>query len=215
MYYPALTSESILLPGLESQPTEKQPSNKARRFRYHGLAASALGLVAALRLVHIFLLQTSILPSTPAWDDWISPDPLTPSLKALTDSNGTMPFRHRTVFRDAATEARYAPLGVPRAQVKPPQLELVISYYDEDLSGVVNMINTVYRELPHWEKKTIVYHKGVGKKDKDKKVIPMSEKEEDDILRAWIRKPELLGLVDEVIGLENIGRDGGTHLRHM
>lgn len=115
--------------------------------------------------------------------------PLAPSLPYTVTSNSSL---------------RATPLGPP------PQLEIVISYYDEPIEGVADMIRRAYAELPHWSKKTTIYHKGV-KFGKD----GVSEEQVAKELRSFIENPLLKDLVDVVAGSRNEGRDGGTHLTHM
>lgn len=97
-----------------------------------------------------------------------------------------------------------------RATSPPPQLEIVISYYNEPLDGVADLIRRAYAELPHWSKKTTIYHKGVKFGDEG-----VSEQQIAKELQAFVEDPVFDGLVDVVVGSKNEGRDGGTHYTHM
>lgn len=102
------------------------------------------------------------------------------------------------------------------AEFVPPQLEVVIAYYDEPLPGVQDLIRRAYAEVPHWTKTTTLYHKGV-RLDADPadggEIV--SAQEVDRRMGKFVQAKELGGMVDTAIATKNVGRDGGTHLKHM
>ena len=85
-----------------------------------------------------------------------------------------------------------------------------MSYYNEPLEGVADLIRRAFSEVPHWSKKATVYHKGVKFGEDGATEETVSRK-----LREFITDQRLHGLVDTVVGSKNEGRDGGTHLTHM
>lgn len=97
-----------------------------------------------------------------------------------------------------------------RATSPPPQLEFVMSYYDEPMSGVADMIRRAYAEVPHWSKKTTIYHKGLQYAEEG-----TTEEQVEQNLRSFFGEEALKGLVDVVAASKNEGRDGGTYLTHM
>lgn len=135
---------------------------------------------SVLPFLYLFLVETSLLPTRPIWDN---------PVPGVSDN---VPHVVHLYPRPAN-----------------PQLELVISYYDEPPAGVAEIIQKAYGELPHWSKHATVYHKGVEGKEKK------HGKDEDVALEAFLRDPGLKGLVGTAIGLKNEGRDGGTYLHHM
>ena len=96
------------------------------------------------------------------------------------------------------------------ATTPPPQLEVVVSYYNEALDGVADLIRRAVSEVPHWSKKVTVYHKGVNFRNNGTSEESVSRK-----LRDFITDQNLHDLVDVVVGSKNAGRDSGTHLTHM
>lgn len=143
-------------------------------------------LVLACPIILFILLQIRRFPSRryPIWDR-----------RASNQTFAYTPIPHTIGLNPTSV-----------AEQQPPELEFVISYYNEPLSNLASMISLSRQELSHWTHRSIVYHKGLGN---------TSSSDYDEKLREFIRQPELKGLVDRVIGRKNFGRDGGTYLRHM
>lgn len=96
----------------------------------------------------------------------------------------------------------------------PPQIEVVISYYDEPLEAVAEIIQKAYAAQPHWTHTSTLYHKGMGYDALDeKKRITVEEAERK--MREFMDDPQIAGTVDTGIPTRNEGRDGGTYLKHM
>lgn len=93
---------------------------------------------------------------------------------------------------------------------KPPQIQLVISYYDEPLPALATLIHQATAQFPYHTTKVTVYHKGLKYGEEG-----VTREKVSEYLDEWVRRDELEGRVDEVVGLKNEGRDGGTHLTHM
>lgn len=98
----------------------------------------------------------------------------------------------------------------------PPQLEVVIAYFDEPIPGVWDLVHRAYAEVPHWRKTATLYHKGM-RVDADPADMGeiVSDEEIDRRMGKFIDGPELKGIVDTAIAIKNVGRDGGTYLKHM
>lgn len=74
---------------------------------------------------------------------------------------------------------------------------------------MADIIEKAFNEVPEWSKIATVYHKGVAING------TIIGPEQDAELKKFLQSPGLRGSVGTVIGLNNWGRDGGTHLRHM
>lgn len=109
-------------------------------------------------------------------------------------------FPSSTIFSTACAQlpTSFRPFSCPPTTPELPSstVDLVISYYDEDLSNTRSDLNYLRRVtfVAERDSKIIVYNKG-----------PREE--------AVIRKALGLNDWDEVIGLENVGREGATYLK--
>lgn len=92
----------------------------------------------------------------------------------------------------------------------PPQLEVVISYYDEPIEGLSDIILKPYAAQPQWTHTSTLYHKGLGLNATEK-----SKQVAEENLRKLMNHPAVKGSIDTGIAVENEGRDGGTYLKHM
>jgi hypothetical protein len=69
------------------------------------------------------------------------------------------------------------------------------------MSDLKHVIDQFTLSFPEWTKRVTVYHKRIELND--------------TALEEWVNQGALEGRVDRVVGRENVGRDGGTHLWHM
>ncbi|KZP20702.1 hypothetical protein FIBSPDRAFT_741950 [Athelia psychrophila] len=146
--------------------------------------------------------QSGLLPYRPSFDrlaGFAKSPPLLP---------GTVTRRHR--LPRTAYEA--SPLLSPTGDIKSParpQLEVVFAYYAEPLEGLPVIINDITREVNWWNTKVTAYHKGLGDLHSPRNTSARAVQAE--ILTDFVAKTG----VDEVVPLENIGREGATYLRHI
>lgn len=91
-----------------------------------------------------------------------------------------------------------------------PQLEVVFAYYKEPVDGLRALVDDLTKEANWWNVKTTAYHKGLPG-DLHTPTNASAQAKQTEILTEFAT----LSGVDEVVPLENIGREGATYLRHI
>lgn len=186
----------------DEEKTLSMPQPESQHIRLVDSKNHRLVWLAAMPMMYLASVQSGIvnLPRTWRWDARdFSNNIFKPSTLPLTE--------HLYVWSSTSV---VTPNSTFLATTPPPQLEVVVSYYDESLDGVADLIRRAVVEVPHWSKKVTVYHKGVNFRNNGTSEGSVSRK-----LRDFITDQKLHDLVDVVIGSKNEGRDSGTHLTHM
>ncbi|GAA5897820.1 uncharacterized protein JCM6883_000831 [Sporobolomyces salmoneus] len=140
--------------------------------------------------------STSCLPTSP----FFALIPFIPLLLHLLQppASDIPPLQHAcSLLPDSLRTAICPTTAMPR-DLSTDTVDVVISYYDEPLPSVRDHLNGVRKVgfVRDRKERVIIYNKG--------------PKEEDEIRKGMELKKE-----DEVIVLENVGREGETYLKHI
>ncbi|KZP20713.1 hypothetical protein FIBSPDRAFT_534070 [Athelia psychrophila] len=195
--------------GEDNESYDLLPADKPRTQTSSSYAApvpsSLIPIISTICIVPMLVLvaqQSGLLPYRPSFDR------LAVSAKSPPLLPGTVTRRHR--LPPTAYDA--SPLLSPTHDIKSlarPQLEVVFAYYAEPLEGLPVIINDITREVNWWNTKVTAYHKGLGDLHSPRNTSARAVQAE--ILTDFVAKTG----VDEVVPLENIGREGATYLRHI
>ncbi|KAF7973703.1 hypothetical protein HWV62_14380 [Athelia sp. TMB] len=182
---------------------ELGPATSRRKLSIPAIPSSMIYILSVVSITPILFLiaqQSGMIPYRPGWD-------------TLAYSASPPPPIPGTVSRIPYPKFFDSPLllsstGAP--ELPRPQLEVVFAYYNEPVDGLRALIDEIKQAANWWNTKITVYHKGLPG-DLHSPTNTSAQAKQTDILTEFAT----LSGVDEVVPLENIGRDGGTYLRHI
>lgn len=169
-------------------------------------ASPTLVLCLAFGYATLAIAKEWLSPSTNASEEYIQLDrtesPTSPS------SNGKQRFKPALllsllplflwVFRQTPIPGRFVFDARAIDALKPQKMEIVIAYYKEPISDVQQQIAYI-RSLPEIMDQKPIF-------------TMYAKASEEDVPTDWLY--EHTG-VDQVIRLDNFGREGGTYMRHI